>query len=174
MKDFKSKGFRPSGGERPRFGGGNRNRGDRGGYRGGRGSGDERPRQMFSAVCSKCGKQCELPFRPTGEKPVYCQDCFKKQPYVPGRNSNGADGPRPYHPQPFAPQSARTAGNDGVEAMKRQLDNLESKVNRLLDLATKILEKGNAPTAVPAATSEKTEKVKPKTGTKAAPAKKKK
>ncbi len=187
MKDFARKGFRPSGGERPRFGGENRDRGDRGGYRGGRGNGDERPRQMFSAVCSQCGKQCELPFRPNGEKPVYCLDCFKKQSYVPGRNSNGADGPRPYHPQPFAPQPVRTAGNDGMEAVKRQLDNLESKVNRLLDLATKMGEKGNAPAAMPAATIEKIEKVvnemktakakagaKPKAGTKAAPAKKKK
>ena len=165
MKDFTRKGFRPSGGERPRFGGGNRgrdDRGDRGGYRGGRGGSDERPRQMFQAVCAQCGKTCELPFRPNGEKPVYCQDCFKKQLYVPGRNSNGADGPRPFHPQPFAPQPPRAAGNggnEGVEAIKRQLDNLESKVSRLLDLATKMWEKGNVPAPMPAATIEKIEKV---------------
>lgn len=33
-------------------------------------------RRMFDATCSKCGKRFELPFRPTGEKPVYCNDCF--------------------------------------------------------------------------------------------------
>lgn len=187
MKDFTRKGFRPSGGERPRFGGGNRDRGDRGGYRGGRGNGEERPRQMYSAVCAQCGKQCELPFRPNGEKPVYCPDCFKKQPYVPGRNSNGADGSRPYHSQSFAPQPMRTAGNDGVEAVKRQLDNLELKVDRLLDLATKTWKKEDVPPAMPAATIEKIDRVvnemkvarakfsvKPKAGTKAAPVKKKK
>lgn len=35
-------------------------------------------RQMHSAVCSKCGTECKVPFRPTGEKPVYCSDCFRQ------------------------------------------------------------------------------------------------
>ncbi|OGY45681.1 MAG: hypothetical protein A2731_00820 [Candidatus Buchananbacteria bacterium RIFCSPHIGHO2_01_FULL_39_8] len=35
-------------------------------------------KKMYEAVCSKCGKVCEVPFRPTGEKPVYCSDCFSK------------------------------------------------------------------------------------------------
>jgi|SRR3989344_7531605 len=34
-------------------------------------------RQMFKAICSKCGKECEVPFKPTGSKPVYCRDCFR-------------------------------------------------------------------------------------------------
>ena len=33
--------------------------------------------QFFEATCDKCGKKCDLPFRPTGSKPVYCRDCFK-------------------------------------------------------------------------------------------------
>lgn len=33
--------------------------------------------QMHSAVCAKCGKTCQVPFRPTAGKPVYCDDCFK-------------------------------------------------------------------------------------------------
>ena len=53
--------------------GGGRNFGRRsfGGDRGG-------DREMHSAVCSNCGKNCEVPFEPTGSKPVYCFDCFKK------------------------------------------------------------------------------------------------
>jgi CxxC-x17-CxxC domain-containing protein len=35
-------------------------------------------RQMYEAVCDKCGKICQLPFMPTGEKPVYCSNCFEK------------------------------------------------------------------------------------------------
>jgi len=34
-------------------------------------------RPMFSATCSKCGKSCELPFRPNGRKPVFCSQCFE-------------------------------------------------------------------------------------------------
>jgi CxxC-x17-CxxC domain-containing protein len=40
--------------------------------------GDPRPaREMFSAVCSECGRQASVPFRPTAGKPVFCSDCFR-------------------------------------------------------------------------------------------------
>lgn len=52
---------------------------DRSERRGGnRSFGDRGDRQKFSAVCAKCGQRCEVPFRPTGGKPVYCNDCFDK------------------------------------------------------------------------------------------------
>jgi CxxC-x17-CxxC domain-containing protein len=35
-------------------------------------------RQMYQAVCSKCGKDCRVPFRPSGDKPIYCSDCFER------------------------------------------------------------------------------------------------
>ena len=34
------------------------------------------PREMFSATCSSCGREAQVPFRPSGTKPVYCSDCF--------------------------------------------------------------------------------------------------
>lgn len=34
-------------------------------------------REMFQAVCDSCGKRCEVPFRPSSSKPVYCKDCFE-------------------------------------------------------------------------------------------------
>ena len=39
---------------------------------------DDRPRErkFTRAVCSQCGKECEIPFKPTGDRPVYCRDCF--------------------------------------------------------------------------------------------------
>jgi CxxC-x17-CxxC domain-containing protein len=33
----------------------------------------------YRTVCSECGKSCEVPFRPTQGKPVYCDDCFSKK-----------------------------------------------------------------------------------------------
>ena len=48
--------------------------------RGERGSGgDGGFRQMHPAVCAECGKDTEVPFRPTGDRPVYCWDCFHKR-----------------------------------------------------------------------------------------------
>jgi CxxC-x17-CxxC domain-containing protein len=35
------------------------------------------PREMFDAVCARCNKDTQVPFRPTGARPVYCSDCFR-------------------------------------------------------------------------------------------------
>ena len=53
-----------------------------GGYGGGGGGGgggyrDRGPREMFAATCSNCGREAQVPFRPTSGKPVYCSDCFR-------------------------------------------------------------------------------------------------
>jgi CxxC-x17-CxxC domain-containing protein len=57
-----------------------------GGYGGGGGGGgssygsrDRGPREMFSATCSSCGREAQVPFRPTSGKPVFCSDCFRSQ-----------------------------------------------------------------------------------------------
>ena len=58
-----------------------------GGYGGGGGGGggssygsrDRGPREMFTATCSSCGREAQVPFRPTSGKPVYCSDCFRSQ-----------------------------------------------------------------------------------------------
>jgi len=52
-------------------------RNDRGGSRFNRGSGDTRHREMFKATCGDCGKECEVPFKPKEDRPVYCKECFQ-------------------------------------------------------------------------------------------------
>jgi CxxC-x17-CxxC domain-containing protein len=39
---------------------------------------DRPPREMHKAVCADCGKECEVPFKPDGTRPVYCRDCYQK------------------------------------------------------------------------------------------------
>ena len=53
-------------------------KGERGG--GGGGGGGYGQREMHPAVCAECGKDTEVPFLPSGERPVYCSDCFNRQP----------------------------------------------------------------------------------------------
>ena len=40
---------------------------------------DRGPREMHKAICSECGKECEVPFKPTEGKPVFCRECFAKK-----------------------------------------------------------------------------------------------
>lgn len=41
------------------------------------GSRDERPREMFTATCGDCGNECQIPFKPRDDRPVYCRECFQ-------------------------------------------------------------------------------------------------
>ncbi len=58
--------------------------GGRGGGFGGRGGGgggfrrDFGPREMHKATCADCKQDCEVPFKPTEGKPVYCKECYSK------------------------------------------------------------------------------------------------
>jgi CxxC-x17-CxxC domain-containing protein len=39
---------------------------------------DDRPaREYFAVVCSSCGNQAQVPFKPRMDRPVYCSDCFR-------------------------------------------------------------------------------------------------
>lgn len=36
-------------------------------------------RQLYNVNCAACGKQAQVPFKPSGDRPVYCRDCYMKQ-----------------------------------------------------------------------------------------------
>lgn len=93
--------------------------GDRGGFRGGRssfGGGRGGDREMFSTICSNCGKECQVPFKPTNGKPVYCSDCFEKM-----GNRSGGDSRRFDDRAPRAPQAS---GGPDLGAINAKLDKI--------------------------------------------------
>ena len=61
-----------------RFNNNNRNSG-RGNFGGGRNNFDRGPREMHKAICAECKKECEVPFKPTEGRDVFCRDCFNKR-----------------------------------------------------------------------------------------------
>jgi len=36
-------------------------------------------RPMYRATCADCKKECDVPFKPSGERPVYCKECFSRR-----------------------------------------------------------------------------------------------
>lgn len=90
----------------------------------GRGGGDERPREMFKTVCSNCGKDCEVPFRPTTGKPVYCSDCFEK---MGGRSDRPDKSDRSDRPQ--APRVDNS----------KQFSDLNTKLDKIIELLTPVV-----------------------------------
>ena len=90
---------------------------DRRRSRGGRDSG---PREMFHAVCGNCGDNCEVPFKPSGDKPVLCSDCFEKSGGGNRRSSGGRGG--------------RGGSSPDVSKMARQLNFIEEKIDTILEI----------------------------------------
>lgn len=39
----------------------------------------EAGRKFTKVTCAACGQETEVPFVPSGDRPVYCRDCFDKQ-----------------------------------------------------------------------------------------------
>ena len=52
--------------------------------------GDRPPRQDHDVVCAECGQQTTVPFKPSGNRPVLCRDCFAKN--RPPRREGGGGG----------------------------------------------------------------------------------
>lgn len=34
--------------------------------------------EMTKVICASCNQECEIPFKPKTDKPVYCSDCYSK------------------------------------------------------------------------------------------------
>ncbi|MBL7055383.1 hypothetical protein ISS07_00545 [Candidatus Woesearchaeota archaeon] len=107
MGDFK-RNFDRKGSSRGRFGSKPSGKFER------RDSGRGRPseRQEFhSTVCDECGKDCEVPFKPTQGKPIYCDNCFK-------RNSKDSDSRSEF----------------GKSNNNENLDQINKKLDKILDM----------------------------------------
>ncbi len=93
--------------------------------------------ELFSAVCSTCGKGCEVPFRPSGDKPVYCSACFGKKSQDMNRESRGdrqeSEFTRDARPQ-REEKSKRHEHDKTHEAFTQHFVTLEFKIDRILEL----------------------------------------
>ena len=111
--------------------------------RGGFGGRDDRgrgPVTMHRATCAECGEVCEVPFRPTGDKPVYCSNCFGDKR---GGERGGDRGPkrdfsRPSFSRPSFDRS-REARGGGNEDLKRQLETIGQKLDRLTQTIERLI-----------------------------------
>lgn len=66
---------------------------------------------MHPATCDKCQMSCEVPFRPTSGKPVYCNNCFDRN-----RNSD--------RPSNFENRSQPNPLKAQVEELNMKLDKI--------------------------------------------------
>ncbi|MBN2306871.1 hypothetical protein JXD20_02700 [Candidatus Peregrinibacteria bacterium] len=86
--------------------------------------------RMFPAVCAECGNDCEVPFKPTGDKPVFCNRCFES---AGGRNSKPQ---REFRPQRSFEEKPKAANN---EELKVQFEQLNAKLDRILKMLAPVV-----------------------------------
>ena len=136
------------------------NRGGGGGFRGGNGGGKpsfqkkswgndrggDRQMSMHSATCSECGKGCEVPFRPTGEKPVYCSNCFSTKreggDSSPRKEFSDRGTKREFNNDRPAPRTdfTRPVSMPSNDDTKKQLSEISMKLDRLINAMTRLTE----------------------------------
>ncbi len=163
-------GGRPGGN---RFGG-NRDRGGKppfgkkqwGGSKGGGfDRGDRGPVTMHAATCANCGTACEVPFKPNGEKPVYCKNCFggkgesrseggfQKKPRSFGDAPSWKGNDRPSSYVPTAPKTEGTGmATKQLEMVNTKLEVLIAAVEKLTSAMTKRHDDAVAQAVAPAVT----------------------
>jgi CxxC-x17-CxxC domain-containing protein len=94
---------------------------------------EDRGPRKHKTVCSACGKECEVPFKPDGSKPVYCDDCF-------GRGDK-------------KPEFRKS---EGGSVSKKEFDQLNSKLDAILKRLDSLMPKSAEKTeAKPAKTEAK-------------------
>lgn len=54
-----------------------------------------RERSFTKAICAECKTECEVPFKPTGDRPVYCKECFSKRKDGIGASPRGRNFDKP-------------------------------------------------------------------------------
>jgi len=121
-----------------RFGGNSRDAG-RGRFGSNRDGGD---REMFDAVCANCGSDCKVPFRPSGDKEVFCSRCFGDRNQNDNRrsfDSNDNKRSRDYNDRPPRRESTQSAGLDRYE--RGQLEGINRKLEAILSAIAELSEK---------------------------------
>ena len=117
--------------DRPRYG-------DKGGFArsGDIGGRDSRP-QMYSAVCSQCNRACEVPFRSTGVRPVFCKDCFAGKRESSSGDYSQRDAPaRKFSPRNFSQTDPAESRVDDkrIDDLGRQLDAVHKKLDAMIEM----------------------------------------
>ena len=97
----------------------------------------DRP-MSFKVVCDECGKNCTVPFKPSGNKPVYCSECFEKhddrgsRPSYDNRSDDRSFSRPSYRDTPRS--SSNSDSNNGVE---KQLKDLNAKLDKIIESLNK-------------------------------------
>ncbi len=85
---------------------------------------------LHRATCSTCGQNCEVPFRPSEDRPVFCKNCFDKND---SSSKGGRFDKRDTPSRPFS-APAHQAPDPRIDNLQKQVENLSYKLDKVLKL----------------------------------------
>ncbi len=91
---------------------------------------------MYKATCHDCGNLCEVPFRPTGNRPVFCDNCFKRSGNAGDRRPSFND--RPSFNKPSY-QSGPTAPSIGADKYQEQFKAINAKLDAIIKILNPVV-----------------------------------
>lgn len=89
--------------------------------------------ELHHSRCDSCGVECDLPFKPTSNKPVYCRSCFRKNQ----NNESKTNHLRDFKSSEFGSKDRRNSFNNSKNSINSSIE-LE-QINRKLDKIMKAL-----------------------------------
>lgn len=97
---------------------------------------------VFKTICNVCNKPCEVPFKPNGKKPVFCDTCFSKTKtpatsFSKRKEKTVFDTPDNVIIPTYTGQSTSSTDMRIVE-LKRELSSANAKLDKLIDLFSKL------------------------------------
>jgi len=112
---------------------------------------DARPTVLHPAICRSCKKPCEVPFRPSGDKAVYCRDCYAGRAAMGGdrskrkdfRNDRGEEksfASRASLNATSSPVGNSFAVNKDNEYLKKQIEIINAKLDKLTVIVEGLVE----------------------------------
>jgi len=106
----------------------------------------DKPQMMHKTICSNCGKECEVPFKPNGSKPVFCRECFQanrtgestrpandyqRRPNFEDRNNN-------FPPPPPSRPNFDGGPHQPPPPHKAEFEALNIKLDRILNMLSEV------------------------------------
>ncbi len=82
---------------------------------------------LHDAVCSGCGDNCQVPFKPNGKKPVFCTNCFKR---------DDAGSAKHFDRPVVGAQRSAGQSNMNLGQIEARLSAIEEKIDALIDALT--------------------------------------
>jgi len=87
-------------------------------------------RTMHKVICDKCGQSCEVPFKPTEGKPVYCSDCFRKDENPRQESRSGYGSSR----REFRPKHGSSESRQESDKLAAEFQQINAKLDKILEI----------------------------------------